>query len=217
MSTMVSITDGWFADKDLTFDWTSQNFTTWLTLLDRYKKDCRTILEIGSFEGRSTIFFLEYFRDATITCVDTFSGGTAEQNQLVWANLNAPGGDSWKNVLARSEERFDKNVSAYGARVEKLKSPSVPALCSLAAQNRIFDLVYVDGSHFRADVFIDSLLAWKLTKPGSLLIWDDYEWELHRDSKDRPKEAIDTFLSWYSAELEVLHRGYQVVIRRTEA
>ncbi|MGO4683904.1 acetyltransferase [Hyphomicrobium sp. 2TAF46] len=54
-----------------------------------------------------------------------------------------------------------------------------------------------------------------MTRPGSLRNWNDNEWQLHRASKDRPKEAIDTFLSWCSAELEVLHRGYQVVIRRT--
>ena len=42
----------------------------------------------------------------------------------------------------------------------------------------LFDLVYIDGSHSAKDVLLDSLLAWRLLRPGGAMIWDDYEWAL---------------------------------------
>ena len=45
------------------------------------KNKIKNILEIGSFEGRSTIFFLNYFSNCNITCVDTWSG-SHEQGDL---------------------------------------------------------------------------------------------------------------------------------------
>ena len=37
-------------------------------------KNIRNILEIGSYEGRSALFFLKYFLNSKINCVDTWSG-----------------------------------------------------------------------------------------------------------------------------------------------
>ena len=42
----------------------------------------------------------------------------------------------------------------------------------------LFDLIYIDGSHSAKDVLLDSLLAWRLLRPGGAMVWDDYEWAL---------------------------------------
>jgi hypothetical protein len=36
------------------------------------------ILDIGSFEGRSAVFFLKYLPGSTIVCIDTFAGTPEE-------------------------------------------------------------------------------------------------------------------------------------------
>ena len=37
-----------------------------------------------------------------------------------------------------------------------------------------FDLIYIDASHYAPDVLSDAVLAFKLLKPGGILIFDDY-------------------------------------------
>jgi hypothetical protein len=51
----------WFFDKDLTEDWVSHNFELWAELLGGMIGQRLEVLEIGSFEGRSGIFWLEFF------------------------------------------------------------------------------------------------------------------------------------------------------------
>jgi predicted O-methyltransferase YrrM len=92
-------------------------------------------------------------------------------------------------------------VSPYGSRVEKIRRHSLPALHQLVMAGRLFDLIYVDGSHRRDDVIMDSLLAWRLLKEGGLLIWDDYLCDTHLPAAERPQQAIDTFLKLYADEI----------------
>jgi predicted O-methyltransferase YrrM len=182
--------DAWFVGKSFNFDWTSMHFPTWDKFIS--PSETRAILEIGSAEGRFAVFFLEYCPDSRITCIDAFIGSD-------------PIG---------LERRFDANLATYGSRVEKIKSRSIHALERLGLEGRLFDLVYIDGSHRRDDVIIDSLLAWRLLNANGLIIWDDYLWDTHRPTIERPQEAIDFFLQLYADELEVVHLEYQAIARR---
>ena len=38
-------------------------------------------LEIGSFEGRSSIFFINYFKNINLTCVDTWEKSDQESDK----------------------------------------------------------------------------------------------------------------------------------------
>ena len=149
---------------------------------------------MGSLEGRSAIFWLEYLPCLTITCIDTFEG------------IGIFAGDI--------EGRFDRNLAAYGQRVRKIKSTSATALARLAEDGARFDLAYIDGDHSRDNVMIDCLLAWRMLRPGGLIILDDYELDLRKSPAKRPLDAIDTFLQWHAGEHCELHRGFQIIIRR---
>lgn len=51
---------------------------------------------------------------------------------------------------------------------------------------------------------------------GALVVLDDYLWPDHpRDSAEHPAEGIDAFVNAHRHELEVVHKGYQLVLRRT--
>ena len=126
----------WFRDREFTSDWASGNFTLWRRVFSPLRGEPLRILEIGSWEGRSAIFFLNFFDQATITCIDTFSGGS----------------DYKADQTSQIEDRFDRNLAPFGNRVEKIKAPSRHALASLSAQQRRYDLAYIDGSHNRDDV-----------------------------------------------------------------
>jgi Methyltransferase domain len=188
----------WFHDKEFTSDWSSGNFTLWRRVFWPLCGRPLRILEIGSWEGRSAIFFLNFFDQATITCIDTFSGGSEH------------GADQAKRI----EERFDHNLAPFGDRVEKIKGPSRQALAHLAAEGRRYDLAYIDGSHMRDDVMADSLGAWSMLNPSGSIIWDDYRWGRDMPPQQRPQPAIDGFLHQREGQYRLLAKGYQLIIER---
>lgn len=193
----------WFAGKSLSTDWTSGFFPLWATLLQSRRGEPLDVLEIGSWEGRSALFFLNYFGKCRLTCIDTF-GGSPEHTQR----------QKWSDQLAQVEQRFDGNLAAFGERVEKIKSPSSQALARLITDERRFDLVYVDGSHHSADVQSDAVFSWPMVRDGGIVIFDDYEWTFFANEVERPKLGIDSFLSVHAGQYRELYRGEQIIIQK---
>ena len=194
----------WYDGKEFSSDWASNNFHVWSSLLASMRDRPLNILEIGSWEGRSAIFFLEYCHLSRITCIDPFDG---EPNEYV----TSAGG------FAQVEQRFDSNTAPYAGRVTKLKSISSKALIDLQDQKRSYDLIYIDGAHDRDAVHVDSLLAWPLLKNGGTIIWDDYAWERQQPIETRPEEAINVFVASRRKEIKVLHVGHQIVAQKGDS
>jgi predicted O-methyltransferase YrrM len=177
------------------FDGVSTNAQVWSKYLKEFAgKPNIHALEIGSFEGRSALWFLANVltHDAsTITCIDLF-------------------GDD-------IDATFDKNVkvSGLGHKLTKLKGDSKVVLRTLKNN---FDFVYIDGSHVAKDVLVDAVLVWDLVKPGGMIIFDDYG--LRRTPNDNqsaaliPQPAIDAFLKVFRHYIDVLHQDYQVIVRK---
>jgi predicted O-methyltransferase YrrM len=153
-----------------------------------------SLLEIGSHEGRSAIWFLENLLTgpgSTITCIDP------------WA-------------VPEAEIRFDHNMRVAGAtgRVTKIREGSLTGMPSLG--DRHFEIIYVDGTHYASDVLMDAMLAWERLLPGGMLIFDDYEWEPGLPSYMCPKIGIDVFLRVMRGRYDLVHKGYQVLIRKRD-
>ena len=90
-----------------------------------------------------------------------------------------------------------------------------------ALPDGLFDLIYVDGSHFAKDVLSDSVLGWELLRVGGVMVWGDYRWSTPWDDVKNPlpphatpRAAVDGFLAAHGPEATVLHKGYQVMARK---
>lgn len=178
----------WFAGKSFTTEWTSRNLPHWQPVLDALPEN-PTILELGTWEGRTAIMLASYLSGSRITCVDGFDFG--------------------------SESRFDDNVAELGDRIEKVKSNTIPALHNLIWSGRRYDLIYVDASHERDLTLIDALLSWKMLKLGGFMIFDDYGMvDDGMEDEERPATGINTFLSLQDRHLKLLHCDYQVIIQK---
>jgi predicted O-methyltransferase YrrM len=129
---------------------------------------------------------------STITCVDLFDDA----------------------VIAL---RFSHNVRISGrtSQVVRLAGRSDDVLPGL--EPACYDAIYVDGDHKAMAVLLDAALAWRLLRPGGVMIFDDYLWGRDRPPSARPRMAIDLFLDAWGPQLEVLHRGYQVAVRKTSS
>jgi predicted O-methyltransferase YrrM len=175
----------------------------WRRAFAAHAKGAREILEIGSFIGASAALFLTLLPKARIACVDPFTG-------------DLHGGEVYNGDVATIEARFDATMAPFPGRVEKIVSRSVPALESLKQENRLYDIIYIDGSHVHDDILVDSLLAWPLLKTGGLMMWDDYRGGGTWARRERPRHAIETFLALHP-EHRVVHARYQLFAVKTAA
>jgi hypothetical protein len=95
----------WYAGKDFSNDWLGSNIVHWFPALEGRRRDYVTILEIGSWEGRSAIAFLNILPKAVITCVDTFDRNTAPYRHRVRKiKARSPAA---MDALVRDGEQFD--------------------------------------------------------------------------------------------------------------
>jgi predicted O-methyltransferase YrrM len=179
-----------FAGKDFRHDSVGARPVAWRMLFEDICDTTRRVLEIGSHEGRSAVFWLEFFPGAHLTCVDLFKGEAAE--------------------------RFDRNVAGYGTRVRKIAGASIKALGILREEKAVFDFIYIDGSHQRDEVMIDCLGAWHLLREGGVMLMDDYTWMPDNPEAQRVAPAVDAFLAWHP-EAEVIDKSHQVAVRKRSA
>jgi hypothetical protein len=181
-------------------DWLTSRFSLWRSVLVELDDRPARILEIGSFEGLSTCFFLWRLPGARVTCVDTFAGGVEDA------------GMTRKDL----EDAFDANVTLVDAsRVRKLVGDSKRRLLDLSDGGEEFELVYVDGSHLALDVLVDAAHAWGLLAPNGTIVFDDYRWrELGDDVLLRPGKAIDVFRELVEGKYELVYADDQVALRR---
>lgn len=195
----------WFADKTFGYDWASSHFETWIELLERYRDCPARVIEIGSWEGRSALFFLNYLPRCSLTCIDTFEG--SEEHRV------HP--EAFAQDLPRIEQRFDANLAPFANRVEKIKAPSAAALPELGIEGRRFDVAYLDGSHRAADVYSDGVLIWSMLASGGAMIFDDYEWAYMPEPKSNPKLGVDAFLTAFQGQYRIRHCGFQLALEKT--
>jgi predicted O-methyltransferase YrrM len=199
------LTATWYDGKSFVTDWTTWNFPLWARLLRHYRSRPVRVLEIGSWEGRSALFFVNYLPRARLTCVDTFAGGQEHRAAAARSAADA-------RVLRTIERRFDANTRAFRKRIEKIKADSATALIALGVARRRFDVAYIDGGHRAVEVYSDGALTWPLMVRGGLMIFDDYQWDEMPSRLDTPKPGIDAFLKSIKGQYRTVHRGYQVAI-----
>lgn len=198
-------------EYQFTNDWFGVARNMWPSLIDKLPGN-KAFLEIGSWEGRATVWIAENMAadlDAMITCVDTWQGGEEhDPNEMnnVFARFSAN-----MSALADNQKERGKNIL-----VRAIRNKSSQGLAQLITEEREFDFVYVDGSHIARDVLVDACMSWPLLKNGGVMVFDDYMWMGSPLLLHRPKPAIDAFTSIFGQEIMVLHNGYQVAIQKVK-
>ncbi|KAH7098632.1 nucleotide-diphospho-sugar transferase [Auriculariales sp. MPI-PUGE-AT-0066] len=194
-------------------DWFSGQIEIWKPLIDQLCKELpgpARALEIGSWEGRSAVFLLQslcFKPGSRLVCIDHFDVLRTEAGNQRFAKLQ-------RNLSLAAGENVEYRV---------MDEFSVPALYKLleeevGAKAGGYDFIYIDGSHEADDTFLDAELAWRLARAGATIVFDDYEWKAAAiDSIHHPKRGIDAFMKLHEGQFQVLHRGYQIILRKRVA
>lgn len=137
-------------------NWFEHNVPHWEHWLGGFRgRGGLRALEIGSFEGRSTLWLCENILtadDCRIDCVDLFA------QDPVYGDYHA---------------RFRRNLAAHAHKVVEHAGYSFDALRRVEGE---FDIVYIDGWHSAFGALADGVMSWPLLKVGGVMIFDDYLW-----------------------------------------
>ena len=196
-------------EYQFTNDWFGVARNMWPSLISKLPDD-KSFLEVGSWEGRATVWIAENLaaeQDAMITCVDTWQGGEEhDPNEMsgVFARFSAN-----MSALADNQKEKGRNIL-----IRAIRTKSSQGLAELIHEERTFDFIYIDGSHIARDVLIDACMAWTMLNDKGIMVFDDYMWAGSPLLLHRPKPAIDAFTSIFGQELMVVHNGYQVAIQK---
>ena len=150
-------------------------------------------LEIGSYEGRSSCYFLDIFMEhekSTLTCVDPFDSS-----------------DITTHVSNEIESRFlsNINVSKNGKKctLHKLYSDDF-----FKINTNTYDVIYIDGSHIPENVIKDMTNSLKILKKNGIMWMDDYK------SSTLLIKTMDDFVNEHKTEVDVILKGYQLALRK---
>lgn len=199
-------------------DWTSYYFADWQRWLGHFAGQPIRGLEVGSFEGRSALWFCEHILthpEAGLICIDPWD---YRQEKAV-----VPGGAThiaeqfdWRAV----RRRFDANLRPHRDKLCIMDVESNVAL-TLVPRNPPLEFAYLDGSHTAAAVLSDAVMVWPSLGRGSILIFDDYTWQHNKhvdgwpDELLRPKLGIDRFLEVFACQYDSLeYSNDQVKLRK---
>ncbi len=119
-----------------------------------------TIVEIGSFKGRSTKAFLTGNKDGTVYAIDTWEG-SLDPNDLT--------GQIYKEQNVFSE--FTENMKGM-ANLKIIKSDGVLASKSFADGS--LDVVFIDAEHTEDAVYRDVMAFLPKVKRGGVIAGHDY-------------------------------------------
>ena len=182
-------------------DWFSMHIPIWseVVLPALPSGPCRC-LEIGTHEGRSAIWILQnivdLFPGGYLQCVDPLPDEVYE----VWLqNMQSlPRFPIVSLCRLPFEEWYGQRRVVLGAGLER------------------FQFIYVDGDHHASSVMVDTCLSFKLLCPGGVMVMDDFLWrDRSWPDQKQPGRGIEAFLSAHVGEYTLLHRGYQVIIKKT--
>jgi hypothetical protein len=167
------------------------------------------VLEVGTYAGISLINIVKLIPNSIGFGIDKWS------NYIEVDSLNKV--EILNNMDELNvESSFYKNVAVEGLsdRIKGIKGDSCEVLFEMMRENKVFDFIYIDGSHKSFDCYSDLIISWRLLEKGGLLAIDDYLYNKEGDVVNSPFECVNHFLKKHYKEIKILHNGYRVFLEK---
>jgi len=154
--------------------------------------------ELGSWEGRSSLFILHSLPSVKLYCVDTWQGADEHQDSDHLADI--------ENRFLSNVDQFVRDSSCIPCRMSTVDFFHTHSSVS-------FDFCYLDASHSYEDALIDIFHIVPLMKPCSFLIFDDYLWNYYDNPMSNCGHALNVFMKTKKNRIVFpLFVSYQVVL-----
>lgn len=167
----------------------TDHITIWEEILSSLKGKPNVTLEIGALYGGSSVYILEEF------CKNEGS-----HHYIMDINTN---------------EFIENNVEPYKDKLTYLLGESSDSFKKFTEKN-VFDLIYIDGNHMSKYVLEDAVNSFYILKNGGYMIFDDFGGGWEQEPHMQVKTAVESFVHSYGKYLDVVHQGYQLIIRKKE-
>jgi predicted O-methyltransferase YrrM len=167
----------------------TDHITIWEEILSSLKGKSNITLEIGALYGGSSVYILEEF------CKEEGS-----HHYIMDINTN---------------EFIENNINPYKDKLTYLLGESSDSFKQFTEKN-VFDLIYIDGNHMSKYVLEDAVNSFYILKNGGYMIFDDFGGGWEQEKHLQVKTAVESFVHSYEKYLDVVHQGYQFIIRKKE-
>jgi len=157
-----------------------------------------SILEIGCYEGLSSVFFADNLLNtagSSLICVDPFM--TINNNDH-------------SSLLANNEEaNFDYNIT-HCLNTNKITVHKITSDEFFKLNNATYSLIYIDGCHECDFITRDMENSFDILRKGGIMWMDDYG----GGDGIAIKRTMNAFLEKYKGSYEIIHSGYQLAIKK---
>jgi len=156
------------------------------------------ILEIGCFEGLSSVFFADNLLDnpnSTLTCVDPF--------------LNIDNNDHNIFLQNNEENNFDYNLSIC-KNSDKISIHKITSDDFFKNNKKTFNFIYIDGCHETEFIKRDMENSFNILEKNGIMWMDDYG----GGDGIQIKNTMNIFLQKYKDQYDLIHSGYQLAIKK---
>jgi predicted O-methyltransferase YrrM len=168
--------------------WMNRSELQWLA---RRAQNATTIVEIGSWRGRSTRALTDHC-PGLVYAIDTWAGDprdpqhtTTRAHYQEYAEIGSDG------AFAQFCERHREAIE--GNKLVPIRASSADGLRSLIERRKLVDMIFIDGCHVYEAVREDIELSLQLVKRGGILSGHDYLHRGHPGVKQAVDEAFPVF------------------------
>jgi len=159
-------------------------------------------LQIGVYTGDASLHLLQKYSnldDFILTDVDTWAAGDSyEMSELDFGEI----------------ERYYLDRTKQERELGRCISMKTTSDLFFANNKQKFNFIYIDGNHEVNQLLKDGLNAFECLEVGGILAFDDYLGATNKPPKDRPKFALDLYLSIFTGKVEVVIDNYQLWVRK---
>jgi len=112
--------------------------------------------------------------------------------------------------MKRIYDTFQLNVKDFKNRINHYKISSNEFF---KKNNELFDIIYIDGSHYYIDVQNDFKNSLNCLNDGGIIIFDDFLWNYYKKIEENPINGILPFLN-KQKDLKIISASNQLILKK---
>ena len=187
------------------------NIPLWTTLFNELGingVDNLTFLELGTGQGRATVWLLENIltgKDCFIDTIDISGRVWYDPETKRCVDFTIPSKKIEELILIDCVDNLTPYININKTKFHRCDTKTF--FFENKYENKVYDFIYIDAGHDKSNVFFDSACCFQVLKKDGIIIFDDYGW-------GNCKYGIDSFLCCFDEKVNLIYKQWQVIIQK---